>query len=271
MGTASKMVGIGVAAVVAVLLAVPAFAQSGERAEVRVAHLSPDAPHVEVRVDGEPVDELRNVPYGTISTYLPLSAGTRNVQVYAVREPSEPLIDVDLDLRSGGAYTVAAIGLVGDDSLQAQVYEDDNSLPARGDAKLRVIHASPDVDSVDIGPPDSPNLFTNVGFPNATRYVEVPADTYPLEGTLTGSGEVAFTAEASLASRRVYTAFGIGLANEGTFEVMVAEDAGPGGSSRGVLPMPDTGGISPAWILCAALLLAVAGSSVTWLLARRAS
>ena len=270
MSIASKTAGIVLATVAVVLLAVPAFAQSGEEAQVRVAHLSPDAPSVDVYVNDEPVDELGDVSYGTVSTYLPLSAGSQNVKVYAAGNSSDPVIDADLDLRAGAAYTVAAIGLVGDDSLQAQVYEDDNSLPAGGDSRLRVIHASPDVDSVDIGPKNSPDLFTNVGFPNATKYAAVPADTYPLVGTLTGSGEVAFTADATLAPKTVYTVFGIGLANEGTFKVMVVEDAGTGGGSEEALPMPDTGGVSTVWILCAALLLAVAGTSVLWRLGKTA-
>lgn len=246
----------------AILLAAPSFAQGGGETEVRVAHLAPDAPNVDVYVDGEPLAGLRDVAYGTVSSYLQFPAGTHNVKVYAAGKTSQPLVEAELDFRDGAAYTVAVVGLAGDDSLQAQVYEDDNSLPAENDAKLRVIHASPDVDAVDIGPENSDDLFTHLGFPNATRYVEVPAGAYPLEGTLTGSNEVAFTADATLAPGTVYTAFGIGLAKEGTFEVKIVEDAGAGGSLGGVKNMPDTGGFSPAWLLFVAILLAAATSSV---------
>ncbi|PMP83067.1 MAG: cell wall anchor, partial [Chloroflexus aggregans] len=55
------------------LLAVPAFAQSGT-AKVRVIHASPDAPAVDVFVNGNAV--LTNVGFFAASPYLDLPAGT---------------------------------------------------------------------------------------------------------------------------------------------------------------------------------------------------
>ena len=258
----SKAIWFVVALAAAVLLATPSFAETEGEAQVRVAHLSPDAPNVDVYVDGEPLPGLRNVAYGTVSSYLPLRAGTHDVKLYASGNSSRPLLEAELDLRDGVVYTVAAVGLAGDDSLQAQVYEDEDSLPAKNDAMLRVIHASPDVAAVDIGPENQDDLFTHLGFPNATKYAKVPAGTYPLEGTLAGTNQEAFQVEATLAPQTVYTAFGIGLAKKGTFEVKLVKDAGPGGGLRGDEPTPKTGGFSPAWVLCAALLLAATTSSV---------
>jgi hypothetical protein len=264
----SKAIWFVVTLSAAALLAAPAFAQGGGEAEVRVAHLSPDAPNVDVYVDGQLLSGARNVSYGTVSSYVPLRAGTHNVKMYRAGSSSRPLLDAALDLRDGVAYSVAAVGLARDDSLQLQVYEDDDSLPAGNDAKLRVIHASPDVDAVDIGPENQDDLFTHLGFPNATRYVEVPAGTYPLEGTLAGTNEEAFKVDATLAPQTVYTAFGIGLAKEGTFEVKLVKDAGTGGGLRSDEPTPKTGGFSSAWILFVALLLAATTSSAAWRLVK---
>lgn len=246
----------------AALLAAPSFAQGDGGAEIRVAHLSPDATNVDVYVDGEPLSKVQDVAYGTVSSYLPLRAGAHDVKIYEAGSSSRPLLEAELDLRDGVAYTVAAIGLAGDDSLQAQIYEDDNSLPAGDDAKLRVVHASPDVAAVDIGPENQDDLFTHLGFPNATKYVKVPAGTYPLEGTLAGTRKEAFKVTATLAPQTVYTAFGIGLADEGTFEVKLVKDAGTGGGLQSDETPPGTGGFSPAYILFVALLLAAATSSV---------
>jgi hypothetical protein len=257
----SKTIWFVVAVAAAVLLATPSFAHEGGEAKVRVAHLSPDAPNVDVYVDGKPVTELQNVAYGTVSSYLPLRAGTHHVKLYAAGNSSRPLLEAELDVRDGVAYTVAAVGLAGDDSLQAQVYEDDDSLPARNDAMLRVIHASPDVAAVDIGPENQDDLFTHLGFPNATKYVEVPAGTYPLEGTLAGTNKKAFEVDATLAPHTVYTAFGVGLAKKGTFEVKLVKDAGTA---------PKTGGFSPTWVLFVALLLAATVSSAAWRLVKDA-
>src|ERR687894_522304 len=153
-------------------LAAPALAQAGE-AQVRVAHLAPDAPNVDVYVNGEPV--LTDVPYTTVSDYLPLPAGTQQVTVYATGDTSSPVIDVPVELAAGGAYTIAAVGLVADGSLGAQVYEDDLRSPASGNVKVRVIHASPDAGPVDVVPRGGQALVAGLTFPEASPYAQVPA------------------------------------------------------------------------------------------------
>ena len=65
------------------------------------------------------------------------------------------------------ACTVAAVGLSANQALRAQEYEGGNTLPAEYDAKLRLIHASLDVATVDIGPENSDDLFT----PWLSRYL----------------------------------------------------------------------------------------------------
>jgi hypothetical protein len=68
----------------------------------------------------------------------------------------------------------------------------------------------------------------------------------------------------------VYTAFGIGLAKEGTFEVKLVKDAGTGGGLRSDEPAPQAGGFSPALVLSVALLFTAATSSVAWRIAKDA-
>ena len=102
----------------ALALVAPAFAQGAGQAQVRVAHLAPDAPNVDVYVNGDPV--LTDVAYTTVSGYLSLPAGTQQVTVYATGDTTSPVIDTPVELAAGGAYTVAAVGLVADDSLTAQ-------------------------------------------------------------------------------------------------------------------------------------------------------
>src|SRR3712207_3811468 len=78
MGNVRRLLVLGLALVLALTLAAPAFAQSGE-AQVRVAHLAPDAPNVDVYVNGEPV--LTDVAYTTISGYLPLPADRKSTRL----------------------------------------------------------------------------------------------------------------------------------------------------------------------------------------------
>ena len=127
------------------IAAVPAAAQN--EAFVRVVHASPDAPNVDVWVDGETV--LTDVPFTAVSDYLTLPAGTYNVQVTATGS-TDPVIDADLALEAGTSYTVAATGMLAD--ITATVLTDDRT-PADGQAKLRVFHASPSAPAECRGPP----------------------------------------------------------------------------------------------------------------------
>jgi hypothetical protein len=224
--------------VAVVLMAAPVSAQDRE-AMVRVAHLSSDTTAVDVHVNDEPVDGLTGLTYETVSPYLPVSEGTQNIKVYASGNTATPLAEGDVDLQGGAAYTVGAVGLTADGSLKIQVYEDDRSLPARDNAKLRVVHAVPDVAEVDVSASDGTSLFTDLGFPNATNYAEVPAGTYTLEARPAGGESVAFEIpDGAFSARTVYTAFVVGQAASGEIEVLVAEYAGDSAAEQGTAVLP---------------------------------
>jgi hypothetical protein len=236
------------AAITALALAVPAFAQGADgQAQVRVAHLSSDAPNVDVYVNGEPVAALTDVPYGTVSGYLPLPAGTQQVTVYATGDTSAPVIDTPVELAAGGTYTVAAVGLVSDASLTAQVYEDDLAAPAAGNGKVRVVHASPDAGPVDVATADGTYLASGLSYPSASPYAQVPAGTYDVNVLAAGTGTVAVSAPGtSVADGGVYTAFATGTASAGSLGVILVQD-----NAAGVETLASTGGISLAWVAAA--------------------
>lgn len=224
-----------------------ASAAAGE-AMVRVAHLSSDAPNVDVYVNGEVVPELVNVPYGTVSPYLPLPAGTQQVTVYATGDTSTPVIDAPVELAGGAAYTVGAIGLVEDGSITAQVWEDDLTAPSDGNAKLRAVHASPDAGPVDVAA-GGEVLVPGLEYPDASPYAEVPADTYDIEVLAAGTDQAAISAPGTaVEAGTVYSAFAVGTAAAGDLELILVAD-----SVNGMAAMPDTGGISPGVLSAIAL------------------
>src|ERR687893_2784904 len=220
---ARRLVLLGLTLMTALALAAPAFAQGGGQAQVRVAHLAPDAPNVDVYVNGDPV--LTDVAYTTVSGYLSLPAGAQQVSVYATGETTSPVIDTPVELAAGGAYTVAAVGLVADDSLTAQVYEDDLRSPASGNAKVRVVHASPDAGPVDVVPRGGDPLVAGLAFPEASPYAEVPAGTYTLDVNAAGTKKTALTVpDATLASGGVYSAFAVGTVFADSLNVLLVQD-----------------------------------------------
>lgn len=243
---------LGLALLMAPALAAPVLAQGAPEAQVRVAHLASDAPNVDVSVNGEPVAALQNVPYGTVSPYLPLPAGSQQVTVYPAGDTSQPVVDTPVDLAAGGAHTIGAVGLVSNGSLRAQVYQDDLTPPDQDNSKLRVVHASPDAGPVDVVPAGGAPLVNGLQFPNASPYAQVPAGTYALDVNAAGTNTTAISVpNATVAAGGVYSAFAVGTAAAGTLDVILAQD------SAGTEPLPDTGGISPLWLAAGLATLGV--------------
>ena len=199
------------------VLAVPVSAQ--DEASVRVVHASPDAPNVDVWVDGTKV--LTDVPFTAVSDYLPLPAGDHNVQVTATGS-TDPVIDADLTLEAGTSYTVAATGLLAD--ITATVLVDDRT-PASGQSKLRVFHASPSAPpAVDVAVTDGPVLVEELAYPEATDYLSVDPGEYALEIRAAGETDSALTLTATLEAGQNYTAIAMDGGDAGV-QVIVATEA----------------------------------------------
>ena len=197
-------------------------------AQLRVVHASPDAPNVDVLLDNAPV--LTNVAYKAASNYLEVPSGSRNLKVRSAGT-STVVIDQNGTLAQGAFYTVLATGRVA--SIAPVVLTDDQTNPASGNIRLRLVHASPTAGNVDIyvtAPTAdiataTPTL-ANVAFRTASNYLEVPAGTYRVRITPAGTKTVAIDANnVALAAGQVRTA--------------VAVDAPGGGAPLGAILLAD--------------------------------
>jgi hypothetical protein len=222
-------------ALLAALLVVPAaFAQSGN-AKVRVVHASPDAPAVDVFVNGNRT--LTNVPFFTASDYLDLPAGTYRVQVSPTGQPaSAAVIDATATIEAGKAYTIAATGEVA--NIQPTIVVDDLTAPAAGKAKVKVYHFSPDAPAVDVKLKGGATLITNLAFPSGSDYLEVDAGSYDLEVTPNGDSTVVIDlAGTALEAGKIYSVFATNVVASITPEVAVTTPAAAGTPST----LPATG------------------------------
>jgi hypothetical protein len=208
-------------------------------ASLRVAHLSPNAPNVDVYVDGSAV--LEDVAFGTVSGYLDAPAGDREVEITAAGDADTVVFSGAVPVEADTAYTVAAVGEIGDDAdepFEPLVLTDDNSDPGGDTARVRLVHASPDAPAVDVTVASSGDaLYDGVEFGDS-GYVEVPAGDYTLEirgDTESNDGDVVADFDVSLAGGEVYTAFAAGYLTpddepaDTPFDLLVAQDTGDGG------------------------------------------
>ncbi|HPC83797.1 MAG TPA: DUF4397 domain-containing protein [Thermoanaerobaculaceae bacterium] len=190
------------------ILSTDAPSANAGNARVRVVHASPDAPPVDVWVNGAPA--FTNVAFEQITTFAAVPAGTYSVKVVPAGATSPVVIEADLDLAASTDYTVIATGRLA--SIAPVILTATPGAPQAGQAWVRFFHASPDAPAVDIAVTGGPVLFPNVAFRNGTDYLPVPAGTYNLEARVAGTANVALAIPGvTLADGGVYTAYATGL------------------------------------------------------------
>ncbi|MFC4776850.1 DUF4397 domain-containing protein [Paenibacillus sp. GCM10023252] len=177
---------------------------------VRIVHASPDAPNVDVYVNGDAV--LKDVPYKAASDYLSLAPGSYDVKVFAAGKNGEgdPVLSATLPVEAGKKVTVAAVNKVA--AIELLVLNDDLSA-SEGKSKIRFVHASPDAPNVDLALKGGDVLVPNAAFKSASAYLEVDPAKYDLEARPAGTADVALAIPGvELKPGTVYTAFAVGLA-----------------------------------------------------------
>lgn len=258
-----KKVFAGVIIAFALIFTTVSGVYAADTAKVRVVHASPDAPAVDVYVNGELT--LENVAFKANSGYLDVPAGTHDVEVFANGSEyaeGEGVLQADLAVEAGKAYTVAAANTV--DALEFVVAEDSMEI-SEGKAKVRVGHLSPDAPAVDVGLIGGDALFSGAEFPGVTDYAELDAGTYDLEIRLPDGTQVLPLEGTELAAGTVYSIFAVNSADE--LEVLALVDYESAGSPDG---MPTTGLGTPdplqnSWLLVmGGLILVVGASGFVW-------
>jgi len=235
-----RLLALSAVLVLSLALVTGAMAADG-MARVRVVHASPDAPAVDVWVNGAVA--FSNAPFKAITDYAELAPGSYKVQVSPTGATEPIVIDATLDLAADTDYTVVAVGQLA--NIEPLVLVDNNSAPAAGKAHVRFVHASPDAPAVDIAVTGGPVLFANVPFKGTGDYLPVDAGTYDLEARIAGTNTVALSVPGvMLEDGKVYTIFAMGLAGgEPALTAVPSVDA-----AYPPTVLPETGGEVTNWL-----------------------
>ena len=145
LATTITVLGGTAALVAATPTAASAAPAAGRSGWVRIAHLSPQAPAMDMYVypfgnPGRPL-VLKDVSYGAVSAYMAVIPGQYTVAMRGFGAPatSKPALTTSFRVDAGAAYTLAALGP--DPGLRTEVLKDQMTAPA-GKAVVRVLQAS---------------------------------------------------------------------------------------------------------------------------------
>jgi hypothetical protein len=190
--------------------AAPLAAQDGW---VRIAHLSPEAPAMDMYLYpfGDPAHPtvLKDVGYGDVSAYMALGPGQYTVAMRGFDAPatSRPALVSSFMVNAKTAYTVAALGP--DPGLRVEVLKDQMTT-SRGKTLVRVVQASLKEDSVTVSY-GSTLLAKQLTFSSVTPYTAVSPGVHTV--TFAASGE--------------HTAMSLGLTADTVHTIVVLD--GPSG------------------------------------------
>lgn len=218
----------------------------GDDAKLRAAHAVPDAPAVDVLVDGNVA--VPGLEFGDVTGYLELAAGEYDIAIN-VAGTDNTVFSTTEELGADD-YTAAATGNLDpeddEDGFDLDIFEDKLGVLDSGDGRVRAYHLSPDAPAVDVAVANKdernePAVFLaqDIEFGEAGPNVEVDAGTYPVAVYPAGSGDPVFgPVDVEVKDGQVLSAFAEGELEpengDAPFDVItVSEEAAPFGNGRG--------------------------------------
>jgi len=182
------------------------------KSNVLVAHASPDAPGVDLLVDGSVAGT--NLTFPNSTGYLSVNSGDRNIKVN-VTGTTTTVINANVPFATDMNYSIFAIDSVS--KITPVVVTDNLTMPASGKAHIRFFHFSPNAPAVDVAVTGGPVLFSNRTFNKSVTgsemaFTPVDAGTYNLEVRLAGTTTVVLSLPGIvLENGKIYTVFAKGF------------------------------------------------------------
>jgi hypothetical protein len=255
--------------------AAPAASASSGTGWLRLAHLSPNTPPVDVYLysfhNPNAMIVLHHVAYGTISGYETVPAGEYTVAMRGAGAASStpPVLSTTIDISAGDAYTVAGLGPA--NGLRLQVLKDRLTTP-QGKALVRIIQASLQEHRVTVtaGPKV---LVSDLQFAHVTSYATVPAGTWNVKAA--GENE-STTQSIDLAAGTIHTI--VILDDPGHLTIDDLVDAAGSKVIPAGAPATGLGGTAPRpapsmlpWLLLTMTGLLFCAAGVRWITRSRGS
>ncbi len=179
-------------------------------ADLRVVHASADAPAVDVIVNDAGSAAISNLVFPDATDYINLAADTYNFKVTTTGTLIPAVIDADVVLGNGMAYSLLTVGALAD--IEPLLLTDNHRSVAT-EARVRLVHGSTLAGNVDIyvvpvgtAIASAEPAFSDVPFKAETGYVSLAAGEYDVGITPTGTTTGAISATLEFDASGIYTA-----------------------------------------------------------------
>lgn len=185
---------------------------------IRVVHASPGSPAVDVYVNESPV--ISNLSFGTATEFAALPAGDNvKIQITATGAALDTaVIDSEQELKAGQAYDLMAVGPL--DEIELSVSQLNLTPLPEGQSRVRITHASPDAEGINLGVAESDNLIEGVEYKSTSDYVVMDAGEYTFQ-IRTGDDIIALQQDAQLDPGVTYDLFVVGRQDDSTLALLV--------------------------------------------------
>jgi len=181
-----------------------------ETAKVRIIQASPDAPNIDIYINGKRM--VRDLPFKQISDVLALKPGKYHIDIYPSGNMVNSVLNKKVTVEPGKSYTWTTIDSV--KKMRLLVYQNQPVLPVN-ESKVRFIHLSPDTPALDIAVQDRDVIFPKVAYKQATEYLPLSPMTVNLEAREAGSKKVILPMpKAHFKANEAYSIIFVGQSHE---------------------------------------------------------
>lgn len=195
--------------------------QTQGEGRVRFLHTSPDAPDVDIYINGQM--QVKRLPFRVASNYLSLKPGKYHIDIYPTGNSVDSVLNKKITVEPGKTYTLAVIDTV--KKMRLLPYLNQPEVPTN-ESKIRFLHLSSDTGALDIAVKDRDVVFPNVSYKKATDYLGIMPMTVDLEVREASTKNIVLPMpKAQFRPNETYTIVLIGLTKEEpTLQAMILKD-----------------------------------------------
>ena len=208
--------GIALAALLMAIILPTVAAKENPQFRVRFLNAVPDSVGIDVLIDS--VQVANNAPFKTLGTYLSAPEGTYQLSVYPAGKRSQSAAYVykrSFRFSAPKDYTIIVIGRQANNSVDASIEIDRNTLDGSNNASVRFGNYLPGAGTLTLATGGMNTVLGNARFGQTDNSMAIAAGTYTLVLRDGNGGIIAKTNEVTLGPDTAVSVFALGL-NGGT-------------------------------------------------------